>query len=110
KYQLPDQSVVWLHPGATLGYEASSFSTVSRKVQLHGEAFFDVAKKTNNPFIVEVDKMRVKVLGTSFLIRPADNQTDYVVAVVSGKVEISSAGRDSEAHAPSVVLHPSEKA
>ncbi len=110
KYQLPDKSTVWLHPDATLQYEEPAFSSLGRKVRLRGEAFFEIVRDPANPFIVEVDKMRVKVLGTSFLVRPSDSLANYEVAVVTGKVEVYSENRDSDASSPSVVLNPSEKA
>ncbi|ODS83038.1 MAG: hypothetical protein ABS46_07305 [Cytophagaceae bacterium SCN 52-12] len=110
KYQLPDKSTVWLHPGATLQYGETGFSSAGRKVRLTGEAFFEIVRDPANPFIVEVDKMRVRVLGTSFLVRPADSLANYEVAVVTGKVEVYSESRESGASSPSVVLNPSEKA
>ncbi len=110
KYQLPDQSTVWLHPDASVQYEEPAFSSSGRKVRLSGEAFFEIVRDPANPFIVEVDKMRVKVLGTSFLVRPADSLANYEVSVVTGKVEVYSENRDSDISSPSVVLNPSEKA
>ncbi len=110
KYQLPDQSTVWLHPAATLQYEKPAFSSAGRKVRLSGEAFFEITRDPANPFIVEVDKMRVRVLGTSFLVRPADSLMNYEVSVVTGKVEVYAEKGNPGSPSGSVVLHPSEKA
>ncbi len=110
KYQLPDKSTVWLHPDATLQYDEPAFLSAGRKIRLSGEAFFEIVRDPANPFIVEVDKMRVKVLGTSFLVRPDGGPANYEVAVVTGKVEVYSENRSSDAPSPSVVLNPSEKA
>lgn len=110
RYQLPDKSLVWLHPNARLRYAPSAFSSAGRKVSLLGEAFFDIAKNPASPFVVEAGDMRVKVLGTSFLVSPGNNQAGYEVAVVSGKVEVYSEDKNSSAVSRSVVLNPSEKA
>ena len=82
--RLPDGSTVKLNAGSEITY-LSNFAE-DRKVNLEGEAFFDVIKDTRHPFRVEAGKIEVAVLGTSFDVKAfADEPTEEVV-VVSGKV------------------------
>ena len=65
KIVLPDSSTVWLNANARLVYPRS-FEDVNRKVSISGEAFFQVRKDKNHPFIVDIGELQVEVLGTSF--------------------------------------------
>lgn len=60
---LPDGSKVWVNAGSTLSYP--SVFDRERRVQLKGEAFFEVAKEST-PFIVSTGKVDIKALGTKF--------------------------------------------
>src|ERR1700738_4424293 len=55
KLVLPDNSQVWLNSGSRLNYQ-NDFNTYSREVELEGEAYFDVAKDSEHPFIVHTSK------------------------------------------------------
>jgi transmembrane sensor len=85
KFQLPDGTEVWLNAGSKLEYP-ENFSTDSRKVNLSGEAFFDVFKDSSKPFIISAARSEVKVLGTSFVYRAVASEDKDVVIVNSGKV------------------------
>src|SRR5690606_16524078 len=58
-----------------------------RKVKLEGEAFFNVAPDKSRPFIVEVDSVSVRVVGTSFNVRKTTAYTEIIVE--SGVVQVS---------------------
>lgn len=64
---LPDSSRVWLNEKARIRYP-QAFSGEERRVEFTGEALFEVSKDRRRPFIVRVEGMRVKVLGTVFNI------------------------------------------
>lgn len=83
---LPDGSIIWLRPGATLHY-LKTFD--QRKVQLTGESLFEVAKIPERPFCVQVGDYVATVLGTSFNIRQAENKKDIEVVVLTGAVAVS---------------------
>jgi transmembrane sensor len=83
---LPDQSVVLVRKGSSLTYP-KSFNAKERRVQLTGEAFFNVQHNEAQPFLVTTDHAEVKVLGTSFLVN-SNSATDEVV-VVTGKVNVT---------------------
>ncbi|KYP15045.1 FecR domain-containing protein [Flavihumibacter sp. CACIAM 22H1] len=83
---LSDGSVITLNKGAALRYP-SSFSGNKRTVELKGEAFFAIQPDASRPFEVRVNKLTVRVLGTSFNIRETDSTT--IVIVETGRVEVS---------------------
>ena len=85
--ELPDGTVVTLNKGATIAYGVD-FGSTDRKVELSGEAFFDVKRDEERPFIIKTASTTTQVLGTSFSVNPGVN--DVIVTVVSGKVSFES--------------------
>lgn len=63
--ELADGTHVWLNAESELSYP-TRFAGEMREVRLKGEAFFDVAKNPDCPFVVRTDEVAVQVLGTSF--------------------------------------------
>lgn len=84
---LEDGSVVYLGQQSTLQYP-EHFATDKREVNLHGEAFFDIAKKNKQTFLIETEKVRVEVLGTAFNVR-TNEETPFSLSVHRGKVKVS---------------------
>lgn len=82
----PDGSKGWLNPGSNVRYRKDSFST-ERKVELTGEAFFDIRHDVQHPFEVVSQNMIAKVLGTSFFMRVNPDGLGKVT-VLSGKVAV----------------------
>ncbi|MEH6705328.1 MAG: FecR domain-containing protein [Galbibacter orientalis] len=83
-FYLPDSSSVILNAGATLKYN-QKFSN-PRSVFLNGEAFFEVTKDQNNPFIVHTAEVDVEVVGTSFgVLASTEKQT---ISLETGKVNV----------------------
>lgn len=83
---LPDGTSVWLNLGTTLTYKTSF--TKERTVQLEGEALFDVRSNAESPFVVEMNNISVKVLGTRFNIQAYPEKPDIRVALLEGKVSV----------------------
>lgn len=104
---LSDGTNIWLNSGSKLTYP-SSFNGKTREVKLEGEAYFDVKHDKKKLFVVNVGKIRVKVLGTAFNIKsyPGDNKIE--TTLIRGSVVIENTGR-GENEAP-IVLKPGEKA
>jgi transmembrane sensor len=99
EFFLPDSSRGWLNCGSKLKYPA--LFDHRRKVELTGEAFFEIRRRDNSEFTVSVADLDVKVLGTKFNISayPSDNFTEVVLN--EGKVDISGkAGGFSYTMAP----------
>ncbi|MPR34839.1 FecR family protein [Salmonirosea aquatica] len=84
---LPDGSTVVLQPGAKLSYEPE-FSGAQREVYLSGEAFFDVAKNPERPFLVFAEQLVTKVLGTSFTVKANPGEDQIQVLVKTGRVAV----------------------
>ncbi len=75
---LPDGSKITLNKGSKIEY--SNFeNTNNRKVKLTGEAYFEVAKDKNHPFIIECKEFNVKVLGTTFNINNTGKTSELTV-------------------------------
>ena len=102
---LPDGSKVWLNARTTLQYPAS-FNRNKRKVSLQGEAYFEVAKNTQKPFVVQTAKYNVEVLGTKFNVEAYPNTTEFEATLMQGRVKVSSQENPKE----SIMLNPNEKA
>ncbi|MBL1407360.1 FecR family protein [Sphingobacterium faecale] len=83
---LADGTRVWLNSSSTLKYP-NGFAAQNREVYLDGEAYFEVAHNPNKPFVVHVDQMKVKVLGTKFNIN-SYNKKAIKTSLVSGKVSV----------------------
>lgn len=93
KVQLSDGSVVHLNAFSRLRFPFS-FDGNNREVYLEGEAYFDIAKKADQPFIVHTAGTSVKVLGTSFNVN-AYNDSLIVTSLVSGSVVSDAEDNDS---------------
>ena len=84
---LSDGSKVILEPFSSLKYP-NLFLKKQREVVLKGEAFFDIARDTTQPFVVYANETITKVLGTSFTIKAFEGQKEVEVAVKTGKVAV----------------------
>lgn len=84
---LSDGSSILLQHGSRLSYPAN-FEGDKREVYLDGEAFFEVAKHPEKPFLVYANELVTKVLGTSFKIKSFKGQKDIQVIVRTGKVSV----------------------
>lgn len=89
QFTLPDGSVVWLNAESQLSYPARFGRMSQRRVKLVGEAFFDVQRDTLHPFIVDMDDIRVRVLGTRFNACCIPVFKTKEIALQSGSVEIT---------------------
>ena len=84
---LEDGSIVYLGQESVLQYP-EHFATDKREVNLHGEAFFDVAKKHEQTFLIETEKVQIEVLGTAFNVR-SNEEVPFSLSVWRGKVKVS---------------------
>lgn len=83
---LPDGSIVTLNKNSSLSYPAS-FKGNTRDIALTGEAFFDVTPDKSKPFIISVNDVKVRVVGTTFNVKNTAERTEVVVE--TGIVEVS---------------------
>lgn len=86
---LPDSSEIWINAGTTIKYP-KEFKGEQRKIYLDGEAYFSVKRDISKPFIVETNKLDVKVLGTKFNVNAYTNDEKVITTLTSGKVEVNT--------------------
>lgn len=84
---LNDGSVVYLSNNTQFSYP-EEFSKTERKVNLQGEAYFDIAPNPKKPFRIETQKVIVEVLGTAFNVKSETNEA-FELAVERGKVRVT---------------------
>lgn len=84
---LPDGTIVWLNANTKITYP-ETFSKDIRKVELKGEAYFDVIPNAQAPFIVVSDQMEVNVIGTKFDIKNYPEQSNLETTLITGKVQV----------------------
>ncbi|TRX60617.1 DUF4974 domain-containing protein [Fulvivirga sp. M361] len=87
KITLGDGSVVQLNAESSIQFP-EEFSSAERKVLLEGEAFFNVAKDADKPFIIKTQGLSTEVLGTSFNIQAYPEDGNIKVTVATGKVKV----------------------
>lgn len=97
KVILPDGSVVSLNSGSNIKYP-DKFIGTAREVELSGEGYFDVVNDSLKPMVVTTVKgVKVKVLGTKFLLKSYDNDSETKAILYSGKINITAkAGKNRE--------------
>ncbi|MBS1606119.1 MAG: FecR family protein [Bacteroidetes bacterium] len=91
QYQLtlPDGTKVWLNSASTIHYP-NRFAGTDRRVQITGEAYFEVAANARLPFFVEARNMTVQVLGTEFDLMAYSDEETVKTTLVSGGIRVSS--------------------
>ncbi|HXK75140.1 MAG TPA: FecR domain-containing protein [Bacteroidaceae bacterium] len=89
KLVLPDGSTVWLNSGSKISY-AQSFGHKNRDLALEGEAYFEVTKNKNLPFQLQMNGMRLKVLGTKFNVTDYPEDSITIVNLLSGHVALEN--------------------
>jgi ferric-dicitrate binding protein FerR (iron transport regulator) len=108
---LPDGTNVWLNAASSIRYP-TVFNGGQRKVAITGEAYFEVAKNSNMPFIVEVGQQaEIEVLGTQFNVNAYENENGTNTTLLEGAVKVSSLKTPVVGqHAKAVVLKPGQQA
>jgi ferric-dicitrate binding protein FerR (iron transport regulator) len=101
---LGDGSVVKINAASLFRYP-KKFSGNDRNVYLSGEAFFDVKKDPQHPFIVHTEKMDVQVLGTAFNVKNYPDDDFAETTLIRGKVEIALKNGDKQPF----TLRPNDK-
>lgn len=87
---LPDGTKVWLNAASSLKYP-EVFTGNERKVILSGEAYFEVAKNKDMPFIVQTRNQDVQVLGTHFNINSYSDEQSIKTTLLEGAIKVTNA-------------------
>ncbi|MDE6347903.1 MAG: FecR domain-containing protein [Bacteroides sp.] len=105
---LPDSTVVYLNSESSLRYPSTFKGSNARKVELSGEAFFEVTKDAKKRFIVATShQSQIEVLGTSFNVEAYEDMPDVSTTLIEGKVNFSF---QSDGRRRQVALKPGQKA
>jgi ferric-dicitrate binding protein FerR (iron transport regulator) len=88
---LPDGTNLWLNAGSHLQY-GIPFTRENREVELTGEAFLEVAKNEQSPFLLKAGNAEVEVLGTQFNVNAWPEKEQIQVALKEGKVKFRFEG------------------
>ena len=103
---LPDGSKVWLNAASSIRYP-TAFTGKERKVEITGEAYFEITKNPNKPFRVQLPADAggglIEVLGTHFNVNAYSNEDATKTTLLEGKVRLLSGDQG-------VVLQPGEQA
>jgi hypothetical protein len=91
---LADGTKVWLNAETSLRYP-TAFTGKERKVELTGEAYFEVAHNARMPFKVSKAGMTIQVLGTHFNVNAYDNEAVSRITLLEGSVRVSSESKQS---------------
>jgi len=85
---LPDGTNVWLNAASSITYPIA-FTGNERDVKLNGEAYFEVAKNKKKPFYVNINNVRVRVLGTHFNIAAYNDDNNITTTLLEGSVQVT---------------------
>ena len=88
--ELPDGSQVWLNATSSIHFP-TAFVGKQRRIEITGEAYFEIAKDRDMPFIVAVNKAEVQVLGTHFNINAYNDEADIKTTLLEGSVKFVNA-------------------
>lgn len=102
--RLPDGSEVTLNHFSSLTYP-ERFRQANREVTLNGEAYFEVTKDAEHPFIVQAEAVSVQVLGTHFNVEAYRNDPEVKTTLLEGSVAVSDRSQSTR-----IVLRPNESA
>jgi ferric-dicitrate binding protein FerR (iron transport regulator) len=109
RLKLQDGTSVWLNAGSSIRYP-TTFLGKERKVEITGEAYFEIAKNTTMPFRVSVTDptagektTEIEVLGTNFDVNAYKDEADLKTTLVDGAIKVTSG-------AAAVILKPSQQA
>jgi transmembrane sensor len=100
--QLSDGTMAWLSGSSELSF-STGYTASDRELLLAGEAYFEVAKKSAEPFVLTAWGMKVTVLGTRFTISAYGNQGFVTTSLFEGKVKLTAGGE-------TMLLSPNEEA
>jgi len=89
---LADGSKVWLNSASSIKYPVA-FNGNERKVEITGEAYFEVAHDVSKPFTVSANGMDVQVLGTHFNINAYSDEALIKTTLLEGSVKVTKEGK-----------------
>ncbi|MEQ9287838.1 MAG: DUF4974 domain-containing protein [Cyclobacteriaceae bacterium] len=105
---LRDGTKIFLNAESKITYSDQEYGVEFREVYLEGEAYFEVAKNPDVPFLVKTAKLSTTALGTAFNVRAFKDENRTQVSLAEGKVKVVQMGETREASA-GIILSPDEE-
>lgn len=102
---LSDGTIVYLNSGTKLKFPIKFIKGQNREVFIDGEAFFEVTRDAEHPFIVNTQSTTVEVLGTKFNVSSFSEDDNINTVLVEGKVNIYNTENPNQ----SFILKPGQK-
>lgn len=108
RLQLPDGTRVWLNAASSIRYPVT-FAGNARRVEIRGEAYFEVAPDKNKPFLVNIhNKAEVEVLGTSFNVNAYADEPQISTTLIDGRISVSKTNSSDNASGK-LLLQPGQQ-
>jgi ferric-dicitrate binding protein FerR (iron transport regulator) len=92
---LPDGTRVWLNAASSLKYPVDLGSAGERRVELSGEAYFEVAHNKDRPFRVITNRQVVEVLGTHFNVSAYNDEPNTKTTLLEGSVKVTGGDKSA---------------
>ncbi|MEQ7801373.1 FecR family protein [Pedobacter sp. ASV1-7] len=87
---LPDGTKVWLNAASSIRFSESFVNVKARNIELKGEAYFEVKKDQEHPFIVKTSRQEIEVLGTHFNISSYLDEQKSITTLLEGSVKVQA--------------------
>ncbi|RIJ49960.1 DUF4974 domain-containing protein [Maribellus luteus] len=101
---LSDSTKIWINAGSRVIFP-QQFEEKQRKIYVEGEAYLEVAKNAQKPFIVETPaKFDIRVLGTSFNVCTYSELNYATVVLAEGKIELQGENKQQKIMAPNQLV------
>lgn len=89
---LPDGTRVWLNAASSIRFPEVFTNVDIRSVELKGEAYFEVSKDKEHPFVVKTARQQIEVLGTHFNVNSYSDEQKSVTTLLEGSVKVAPVG------------------
>ncbi len=103
---LPDGSRVWVNTNSSISYDVATFNQKDRKIEINGEAYFEVCKNKEKPFIVSNALAHIVVTGTAFNVRSYPETKQFETVLTRGSIEFHTGQKEDM----TIELKPGERA
>jgi transmembrane sensor len=92
--ELADGSLVWLNATSSIHFP-TAFAGKERRIEITGEAYFEIAKNREMPFVVAINGAEIQVLGTHFNINAYSDEDNIKTTLLEGSIKFVSGDNSS---------------
>lgn len=105
---LRDGTTIFLNSESKIRYSDQEYGDKLREIYLEGEAYFEVAKNPDVPFVVKTANLSTTALGTAFNVRAFKNENSTQISLAEGKVKVEKIVETRDA-TDAIILSPDEE-